>query len=112
MHRHIRSFALMAAVAISGAASTHTASADGAMAAVVAGIATNNAAMMNDEPRRMPCGLSGVPDDRCPGAHADLASPTCQTILERLGKADPADWHRRRDLVETAKRTGCVPYQR
>jgi hypothetical protein len=99
----------MASVAISGAASTHTASADGGVAAV---IAVNNAAIMNAAPRRMPCGFSGVPDDRCPGARADLASPTCQTILDRLGKADRADWHRRRDLVETAKRTGCVPYQR
>lgn len=112
MHRYIRSFVLMVAVTISGAATTRSASADGAVAAIVGAIAFNNAVIMNTAPRRMPCGYSGVPDDRCPGAHADLASPTCQTILDRLGKANPADWHRRRDLVETAKRTGCAPYQR
>lgn len=112
MRRHIRSVVMTATIAFSCAALTHSASANGTMAAVVAGIVANNAAMMNDGPRRMPCGFAGVPDDRCPGAHADLASPTCQAILGRLGKADPADWHRRRDLVETAKRTGCVPYQR
>lgn len=109
MRRLFRSAIMTAAIAVLEVTSVNTASANGwawINGAIVGSM------MMNDAPRRMPCGFSGVPDDRCPGTHADLTSPTCQTILEMLGKADPADWHRRRDLVETAKRTGCAPYQR
>lgn len=112
MHRYVRPFTTGLAVAATLAGAPGTASAGAETAAVIVAITGANAALMGDAPRTMPCGYSGVPDDRCPGVRADLESPTCMTILDRLGKADSADWHRRRDLVETAKRTGCAPYQR
>jgi hypothetical protein len=112
MHGYVRPFAIGLVLAVPMSGAPGTAVADGTAAAVIVAVTGANAALMGDAPRTMPCGYSGVPDDRCPGVRADLESPTCKVILDRLGKADAADWHRRRDLVENAKRTGCAPYQR
>jgi hypothetical protein len=92
--QQLRSFVFVAAIFACGGISVDTVSAKGGP--------------VSYWPWPGPCAYSGYADVKCPSFREALASPTCRSILAKLGDVDRADWRHRRTLVDAAKRIGCV----